>query len=159
MTAPGRGERGGGAWRGRLHLLTVNELLAVLRVLTDAHVALLQPLLLEERLVVLLRDPRDGKGQRRLLLVAVLPEPVRRRLLPMEEPDRRRGRGVRLQRHLLVDGARLPAGEDVLDALRRRILAGQGGFLEVSGLLVGDHGACDVVVRRDDALDLVVGLG
>src|SRR6188472_1841316 len=95
--------------------ISVNELLAVLGVLTDADFALLQPVLREEQLVVLLRDPRHRKSERRLLLSVVHPEAVRLRLLPVQQRDRRSCRGVRLERHLLVDGARLPAREDVLD--------------------------------------------
>src|SRR3954447_2395192 len=113
MTAPGRGERGGGALDGRLHPLTENELLAVLLVLTDTYFALLQPVLREERRVVLLRDPRHRKRERRLLLRAVHPEAVGLRRLPVQECDRRSCRRVRLERHLLVDRARLPAGDDV----------------------------------------------
>src|SRR6185437_14681778 len=61
-------------WRrpgGRLQHRSREILLAVLLVGTDAHVALLQELVLEETGVVRLRDPDDGKGQGRLLLLAV----------------------------------------------------------------------------------------
>src|SRR4029453_4325094 len=102
--------------------VSVNELLAVLLVLTDAHFALLEPVLREERLVVLLRDPRHRKSERRLLLPLVHPEAVRLRLFAVEQRDRRGCRGIRLERHLLVDGARLPTREDVLDTRRRGVL-------------------------------------
>src|ERR1700760_2690516 len=94
--------------------LTVNEILSVLLLLTDAHFAPRQPMLLEELLVVLLRDPLDRKNLGRLLLALVRPERVRRRLLALEQGFRSRDRGGRLFRHVLVDRARLPAGEDVL---------------------------------------------
>src|SRR5262245_33189303 len=147
-------------WRrpeGRLHHLTANALAAVLLVLTDADLAPLQPALLEELLVVVLRDPLHREDDRRLLLPLDHPEAVRLRRLSVEQRDRGGGHGVRLERHVLVDRARLPPREDVLDTLRRRVLAGQRDLLQVLSLQIGDHCARDVVVRRDDALDVVAG--
>src|SRR5579864_1826529 len=144
--------------KGRLRRVQLNGLLAVLLVLADAHLALRQEMVREEAGVVRLRDPHNRKRQRRLALRAVLPRGVRLRRLALEERNRGRGRSVRLVGHVLVHGARLPAGEDVLDALRRRVLAAQRDRLQVAGLQVGDHGAGDVVVRRDGAVDLVVRL-
>src|SRR5579862_238116 len=133
-------------------------LLAVLRVLADADVALLEESDLEEPRVVLLRDPLDRLCDRGLLLLAVQPEGGGLRLLPVEECDRSLRGGRRLQRHVLEDRSGLPAGEDVLDPLRSRILAAERDRLQMLGLLLRDHGAGDVVVRRDRRVDLVVRL-
>ena len=138
-------------WRrpaGRLHRIRF-DLLAVLLVDADADVALLQELVREEPLVVRLRDPDHRKRQRRLILRAVLPERVRLRLRALDQRDGGCSSSVRLVRHVLVDGTRLPAGEDVLDTLRARVLPAERDRLEMAGLEVGDHGAGDVVVRRD----------
>src|SRR5581483_5080273 len=99
-------------------------LLAVLLVLTDAHLVLLQEAFLEERGVVLLRDPLDRKGLGGLLLLAVHAERVRLRLLPVDERDRGSSCSVRLERDVLEDRSGLPAGEDVLQTRRGRILTG-----------------------------------
>src|SRR5439155_8270699 len=131
-------------------------LLAVLPVLADADLVPPQEPVLEQQLVVQLRD-RDGLQEDR----GDLPRPVvdRRvgldRLVLDDRDGDLRGRG-RLQLDRLVDGHRLPAGEDVLDALRRRILAAQRDRLQVVSLERGDDGSCEPVVRRRDGIDLVV---
>src|SRR4051812_38950887 len=103
-------------WRRREDASTRVERvrLAVLLVLADADLGLLQEALREELGVVLLGDPHDGKCLRRFLHLAVQPERVRRRLLAVQQCDGGRGRGSGLARDVLVDGAGLPAGEDVL---------------------------------------------
>src|ERR1700751_3263479 len=110
MTSPGRESNGGGARSGRPHHFTRNALLllAELLVLPDAHLTLLQPPLGEELLVVLLRDPLHRDDERRLLLPLVHPEAVALRRLAVKQRDRCSGHGIRLERHVLVDRARLP---------------------------------------------------
>src|SRR3954470_3773934 len=106
------------------------RLLAELRELPDADFASLQELLLEEHLVVRLVDRQRGDQDGGHPLALVLDEAVLRQLLALEELDGSpRGRG-RLLRDLLVHRHRLPAGDDVLDALRRRVLAAQRDRLE-----------------------------
>ena len=56
-----------------------------------------------------------GSAYGRLRMLAVRPGPVRLRLLALEERDRGICSSLRLVRHVLVDRARLPAGDDVLD--------------------------------------------
>src|SRR5689334_6441409 len=138
---------------------TVTKRLAVLGELADADVALLQELVLEEPRVVRLRDRDDRQCDCRLLLTAVLAEPVDTRdLLVPDEGDRRSCCSIRLVRHVLVDGHRLPARDDVLHTRGRRILPRQRDRLQVLGLQDRDHGSGDVVVRRNGAVDLVPGL-
>src|SRR5262249_58605402 len=55
--------------------------------------------------------------------------------------------------------ARLPAGEDELDAGRRRVLAGQRNGLEAVGLQRRNNGAGESVVRGEDGVDLVAVTG
>src|SRR3954471_2265737 len=65
-------------WRrptGRLHRCCY-ELLAVLPIGTDAHVAPLQELVREEARVVVLRDPDDRQSQGRLRMLAFRPGSV-----------------------------------------------------------------------------------
>src|SRR3954466_14799101 len=127
-------------------------LLAVLLVLAAADLALLQEAFREEELVVLLRDP-DGLQQDRLRPADVAVDA--RDLLALDDCDRGCRGCIRLGTDRLVDGAALPAGEDELDAGRRRILAGQRDRLEAVGLQRGDHGARETVVRGDRRVDLV----
>ena len=114
-----RGERGGGARRAPPPSRVTRSYLQYCLYAPTQTSLFFRNLSVKSARVVRLRDPDDRKRQRRLLLLAVLPEAVRLRLLAVEERDRSRSRGVRLVRHVLVDRARLPAGEDVLDALRR----------------------------------------
>src|SRR3954454_14403598 len=147
-------------WRrptGRLHRCCY-ELLAVLPIGTDAHVAPLQELVREEARVVVLRDPDDRQSQGRLRMLAVRPGSVRLRLLAFEERDRSLCGGVRLVGHVLIDRAGLPAGDDVLDTLDARLLTGERERLEPLRLQVRDDRAGDVVGRRQHALDVVVRL-
>src|SRR6188472_3171147 len=123
------------------------DLLAVLLELPRAHVAALQELVLEEARVVGLRDRDHRDHERRLLLRAVRPRRVRLRLLALEERDGR-GRGrVRLVGHVLVDGVRLPARDDVLHTLDGRVLPAQPDGLQALRLQRRDDRAGDVVVR------------
>src|SRR6185295_7780606 len=134
-------------------------LLAELRELADAHVALLQELVLEEPRVVGLRDRDDRKLDGRLLPAAVLAEPVDPgHLLVLEQRDGRLGGCVGLEWHVLVDGHRLPARDDVLHALDGRVLSRQRDRLQLLRFQRGDHSAGNAVVRRDGAVDLVVRL-
>src|SRR5438445_343463 len=149
-------------WRrpvGRLHLGATGSLLAVLLVHPDTDVGLLQEPVLEEPRVVRLGDRDYRQGDRRFLLAAVLAEPVdARHLLAPEQGDGRRGGRFGLVGNELVDGHRLPARDDVLHTLTRRVLSRQRDRLQVLRLQSGDHGAGDVVVRRDGSVDLVVRL-
>src|SRR5437667_10394721 len=134
-------------------------LLAELRELADAHVALLQELVREESRVVGLGDRDHRQENGRLLLAAVLAEPLDPgHRLVREQGDNRLDGSVDLEGHVLVDGHRLPARDDVLHALDGRVLSRQRDWLQLLRLQGGDHGAGDVVVRRDGAVDLVVRL-
>src|SRR6266487_4831158 len=134
-------------------------LLAELRELADAHVALLQELVLEEPRVVGLRDRDDRNLDGRLLLAAVLAEPVDPgHLLVLQQRDGRLSSCVGLEGHVFVDGHRLPARDDVLYALHSRVLSRQRDRLELLRLQRGNHSAGDAVVRRDGAVDLVARL-
>src|SRR5574341_996263 len=125
MEAPG--------WAPPLTLTSL--LLAVLLVLSDADVALLQELVLEEPRVVLLVDGDDRQSDGRLLLLAVRAGRVDpRRCLAPEQGDGGRGGRVGLGGHVLVDGVRLPARDDVLHALDRCILSRERDRREPLGL-------------------------
>src|SRR6185312_10955421 len=126
---------------------------AVLRVLPRADLALLQEAVVEEQLVVLLRDP-DRRQQDRLRAGDVAVDTLHRVALDDRDRGLRCCIGLLLDR--LVDRARLPAGENELDAGRRRVLAGQRDRLQPVGLQRGDHGAGEPVVGGDRALDVVV---
>src|SRR3954451_2960621 len=119
---PSQSDRGSPPPRAPPPCLTTS-LLAELLVLPDADVALLEELVLEEPRVVGLRDRDDRNLNGRLLLAAVLAEAVDPGdLLVLQQGDSSlRGR-VGLVRDVLVDGHRLPPGDDVLHALRRRVL-------------------------------------
>src|SRR5436190_17160876 len=147
---------GEGAQEAPPPLDAVLALLAVLRELADADVALLEELVLEEPGVVRLRnrDDRDLNGG--LLLAAVLAEPVDPgHLLVMQQRDGRLGSSIGLVRHVLVDGHRLPARDDVLHALHGRVLSRKSDWLQLLRLQGSDHSAGDAVVRSDGAVDLV----
>src|SRR3954469_2902927 len=148
-------QRIGGGARRRLHP-AISPLLAELRELTDADVALLEELVLEEPRVVRLRNRDDRNLHRRLLLAAVLAEAVHAgNLLLVQQRDGRLGRGICLVRHVLVDGHRLPARDDVLHALHSRVLSREGNRLQLLRLQGSDHSPRDAVVRSDGAVDLV----
>src|SRR5689334_5172630 len=134
-------------------------LLAELRELADADVGLLEELVLEEPRVIRLRDRDDRNLDGRLLLAAVLAEPVDPgHLLVLEQRDGRGSSSVGLVGHVLVDGHRLPARDDVLHALHGRVLSRKGDRLQLLRLQGSDHGARDAVVRSDGAVDLVARL-
>ena len=76
----------------------------------------------------------------------------------LDHRDRRRRRRVGLLLDGLVDRHALLSGEDVLDAGRRRVLAGDRDVLELAGGLGGDDRVGQSVVGRQHAVDLVVGL-
>src|SRR5436190_9912228 len=132
---------GGGAPWERLH--REGLLLAVLRVLAVADLAPLQEAFLEEQLVVRLRDP-DRRQQDRLR-AADLAVDARHRLV-LDERDRGGSSRVRFLADGLVDRAALPAGEDELDAGRRRVLPGQRELAQTVCLQRGDHGAGEPVI-------------
>src|SRR5215210_452734 len=145
-----------GRGRARRAPSTGNLLLAVLRVLADADLASLQEALLEEELVVALRDP-DGRQQDRFRAADVAVDAGD--LAALDEGNRG-GRGrVRLLADRLVDGSALPAGEDELDAGRRRILPRQRDRLEPVGLQRRDDRARKSVVGGDRGVDLVAVAG
>src|SRR6266496_494104 len=127
-------------------------LLAVLRVLTDADLAPLQEPFREEKLVVRLRDP-NRLQQDRLRAADLGIDALHR--LALDDRDRGGCGRVRLLADRLVDRAGLPAGEDELDAGRRRVLAGERDLAEPVRLQRGDHGTGEPVVRGEDAVDLV----
>src|SRR5437762_1116435 len=136
-------------------------LLAVLRVLPDADLAPLQELVLEEELVIRLRDPHRSQQDRRraadLMAHAfeLLGNGRQSDLLVFDDRNGDCGCGGRFPPDRLVHGSGLPAGEDELDAGGRRVLAGQRNLLEMVRLQRGDHGAGETVIRREHAVDLV----
>src|SRR5205823_11663660 len=102
--------------------------------LAGADLVPLQEAVPEQELPVLLRD-RDGlQEDRRHVVISVRDLVVRLDLLALDDRDRRARGGLRLEPDRLVDGHRLPAGEDVLDALRRRVLTAQRKLLQVVSL-------------------------
>src|SRR3954447_4731186 len=127
------------------------RLRAVLLVDPDADLALLHEALPEQERVVRLRDP-DRRQQDRL---RAADRAVRLDRLTLDEVDRGLRGGVRLGTDGLVDRAALPAGDDVLHALRRRILAGDGDRLEAVVLERRDDGVAEPVVGGDRGVDLV----
>src|SRR4029077_884142 len=132
----------GGARSGRLHLVTASaDRLAVLLVLADADLALLDEPVRVEPVDVGLRDPGDRKRHRRHPLLAVEPGRGRGRLMVAKQRNRSLSRGGRLQGHRLVDRSGLPAGDDVLRTLDCRILPAERDRLQVLGLQLRDHGA------------------
>src|SRR5919204_2285058 len=136
--------------------LPLQVLLAVLLVLADADLALLQEAFLEEERVVLLRDP-DGRQQDRLRALEL--RDLARHLPVLDERDRDvRGR-LCLEADRLVDGAGLPAREDELDAGRRGVLTRKRDGLQAVRLQRRHHRAGKTVVRREDAVDLVAVAG
>src|SRR5215211_2288055 len=131
-------------------------LLAVLLELAATDVALLQ-IPVEEDLVVLLVDVLRRVDVRGRLLGLVRHRPRRPRLVAGQErlcrPDGLGGEqtGVLPHRH------RLPAGDDVLHALLRRVLTGERDRLQLLRLQRRDDGAGEAVVRGCDRVDLVSG--
>src|SRR5919202_6393294 len=91
-------------------------LLAVLLVLAVADLASLQEALLEEELVVGLRDPDRSQQDR---LGALELRDLAPYLLVLDQGDRNVCGGFRFEANGLVDRAGLPARDDVQDALRR----------------------------------------
>jgi hypothetical protein len=81
-------------------------------------------------------------------------------LLALGQPDGQLGGRVGLLLDRLVDGHALVAGEDVLQALDGRVLAGDRD-LAVGVVLLedGDDRVAEAVVGGKDAVDLAVGLG
>src|SRR5919201_3678601 len=93
--------------------------LAVLLVHPVADLALLEEPVLEEQLVVGLRDPDRRQEDRRNVADLVVRCAVHTgHLLTLDDLDCCLRSGGRLLLHGLVDRAALPAGEDVLDAGR-----------------------------------------
>src|ERR671934_1662034 len=141
---------GGALPRERPH--RADRLLAELLVLAVADLAALQEALLEEQLVVRLRDP-DRREQDRLRAADLAVHA--RDLLALDDRDRGGRRGVRLLADRLVDGSALPAREDELHARRRRVLAGERDRLQAVRLQRRDHRTGETVVRGDGGVDLV----
>src|SRR5581483_8550251 len=140
-------------------LCPAHPLLAVLRVLTVADVALLGVTARVELLPVRLRERHRLDQVRRLLAAALRRhEAGRRQLLTLDDRDRGlRGLG-REDALVLPDRHRLPARDDVLDALRGGVLPDQRDGVQVMLLQVDDHCVRDAVVGGHDAVDLVAGL-
>src|SRR5262249_2696562 len=113
----------------------------------------------EEERVVPLRDRlrRDQVGG--LLRAALRGDEAGRRNMPsLDEVDRRRrGRGRELA-DVLEHRHRLPARDDVLNALRGRVLAAERDRVQLVGLQRDDDGVRKPVVGRGDGVDLVAGL-
>src|SRR5581483_3724134 len=127
-------------------------LLAVLRVVAVADVALLEEARREQQRVVRLRDRLRCDQERGLCRAALgLDRAGRRDLLALDDGDRGlRRRGGELA-DVLEHRHRLPARDDVLDALRRRVLPAQRDRVELVRLQRDDD-------RGRDAVVLVAGL-
>src|SRR5260221_860651 len=148
----------GGGPSGRLRRIR-QLLLAVLRVGAVADVALLQEARSEEHLVVRLRDRLRCDQHRGLETAALRLDRARLRdVLALDDGDRRRRRRRRFLAHVLEHRHRLPARDDVLDALRGRILTAERNRLQLVRLERDDDRIRDAVVRRGDAVDLVTRL-
>src|SRR5947208_9612887 len=147
-----------GWWRrpeSRLHPF-VRLLLAVLRELAGADVTALEESALDEDLPVRLRDRLRRDQERRLLRTALRVDEARRRdLLTLHDRDRGLRRLRREDPHVLEHRHRLPTRDDVLHALRRRVLAAQGDRLQMMLLQVDHDRVGETVVRRGDCVDLV----
>src|SRR5829696_2920012 len=149
------GEDGGGTpWR---RPPPDRFLVAELRVLADADLAPLQ-IPVEEDLVVLLRDRHRRDDVRRQPLAAVRHRARLPGLLTLQQRDSGGRRDGRTRPLVLPDGHRLPAGDDVLHALRSRILAAERDRLQLPSLQCDDDGVRETVVGRRDALDVVARL-
>src|SRR4051794_13302672 len=134
---------------------------AELRELAGADVFLLEEAVVEDDVDVVLRDrlrlEQDGRHLAGRVIGLAVDEAGRRRLLLRQRDRELRGRvGLLLDR--LVDGHALVAREDVLDALGRRVLAGDRELLELAGLDRRDGRVAEAVVGGEDAVDLVARL-
>ena len=114
----------------------LRRLYAVLRVLALADLALLQVAV--EQLPEFVLSIETG-GMMYAGTLAGLPpgfatSPVWAGFLPLSSAIGRRGRLGRQDPRVLPDRHRLPAGDDVLDALRRRVLTAQRDRLQALGL-------------------------
>src|SRR5579884_2209331 len=149
------GSREGGA-NARASLPRSQLLLAVLRVVAGADVAPLDVAVLDRLLPVLLRDhDRRLEGRRHHARAVAHLAVDAGRLAALDQRDRQLRGGRRLERDRLVRVLALPAGDDVLDALRGRVLAAHRDRLQVPGLERRDHRVRETVVRRVDGLDVV----
>src|SRR4051812_27491288 len=126
--------------------------LAVLLVLALADLRLLDEPVRVEQGHVRLRDPRRGQEHRRRTADLLA---MRGDGSPLDDRDGGGSSGICLLLDRLVDGARLPAGDDVLHASRRRVLTTQSDRLEAVALQGSDDRTGKTVVRREDAVDLV----
>src|SRR4051794_19556540 len=149
-------------WEGRpeapLHGPSV--LLAVLLVRAGADVRALEVPVLDRLVPVHLGDRdrlREG-GRHEPLAVAHLRGDTDR-LPALDQRDRQVGCSSRLNRNRLVDGDALPPGDDVLDALHRRVLTGDRDRLEMPRLERRDHRVAKAVVGRVHRVDLVARAG
>src|SRR5450830_124406 len=105
----------------RPHRLSL--LLAELRIGANTDFTLLQELVREEKRVVGFRDPDRCQKHRRYIADAVVDNrALRIHRVAVDHLDGRICRGCGFGLDGLVDGTRLPAGNDVLNALRRRVL-------------------------------------
>src|SRR5439155_16399365 len=118
--------------------------------------ALLQETARDEQLPVRLRDRLRGDQESWLLAPALRrDEAGRGRLLALDDLDRGTRGGGREFPDVLEDRHRLRTADDVLDALRGRVLSAQRNRLELVRLQRDDDRVGDAVVRGDDAVDLV----
>ena len=126
-----------------------------MRVVNRADVGFLQEAVPEELLVIRLRDPnrfQEHRGDAADHTVGSHP-------LAPEDFDRHLRRHCRLDLYRLVDGASLPAGEDMLDAENGRVLSRQRNIFEPQFLEHRDNRARDTVVGGKYAVDLVAVKG
>src|SRR4051794_14853981 len=130
---------------------------AVLLVLALADVAGLQEAVLDDGVLdVGLRDRERREQHGRGLLALVRGALVRLRGLLLGQRRGELGGRVGLLLDRLVDRHALLAGQDVLDALGRRVLPGDRQLAELAGVERGDDRVGQAVVGREDAVDLVV---
>src|SRR5689334_18018755 len=151
-TAPNRFETPRSSRTGWLSVIGSDPgLRAEVRVLAGADVLPLQEAVLERDVDVVLRDRLRLQEHGRDLARAVVGLAVDEtglRLRALRQGDRELGRRVGLLLDGLVDRHALLAREDVLDALRRRILAGDRDVLQLALLESGDDRVAKAVVGR-----------
>src|SRR3954451_16817619 len=127
--------------------------------LTGADLLLLGEVRLAEVVLDVVLGHGDGLLEvRRHVLLAVVDRARHRGLLALGQSDGDLGGRVGLLLDRLVDRHALVAHDDVLDALERRVLAGDRDLLELALLQSGDRRVAEAVVGGQHTVDLVVGL-
>src|SRR5215213_10718554 len=161
-TAPNRFEIPRSSRTGWLSVMRSQPcLVAQRRDRAGADVLALQRGVLDRLIDVLPGDGDRLQQDRRHLLtrvVRLVVDEAGRRLLALGERSGQLRSRIGLLVDVLVDRHALVAREDVLQALRRRVLAGDRDLRQLALLERGDHRVAEAVVGRQHAVDLVVRL-